>query len=83
VVKKQIPDLVKARGITKEQVIKDVLLAAQPTKQFVTVGLLRCASSWPPTTRPARSINSRRAAMSADDLDKALRSEAAQRLAGQ
>jgi hypothetical protein len=28
---KQIPDLAKARGITKEQVIKDVLLAAQPT----------------------------------------------------
>ncbi len=35
------------------------------------------------TSTGARSINSRRAAMSADDLDKALRSEAAQRLAGQ
>ncbi|RWA66981.1 3-hydroxybutyrate dehydrogenase [Mesorhizobium sp.] len=37
-VEKQIPDTAKARGITEEQVIKDVLLAAQPTKQFVTVG---------------------------------------------
>lgn len=34
-VEKQIPDTAKARGITEEQVIKDVLLAAQPTKQFV------------------------------------------------
>ncbi len=37
-VEKQIPDTAKARGITEEQVIKDVLLAAQPTKKFVTVG---------------------------------------------
>jgi 3-hydroxybutyrate dehydrogenase len=36
-VQKQIPDTAKARGITAEQVVKDVLLAAQPTKQFVTV----------------------------------------------
>jgi 3-hydroxybutyrate dehydrogenase len=35
-VEKQIPDTMKARGLTKEQVINDVLLAAQPTKQFVT-----------------------------------------------
>jgi 3-hydroxybutyrate dehydrogenase len=35
-VEKQIPDTAKARGITEEQVIRDVLLAAQPTKQFVT-----------------------------------------------
>jgi 3-hydroxybutyrate dehydrogenase len=27
----------KARNMTKEQVMNDVLLAAQPTKQFVTV----------------------------------------------
>jgi 3-hydroxybutyrate dehydrogenase len=32
----QIPDTMKARNLTKEQVINDVLLAAQPTKQFVT-----------------------------------------------
>ena len=36
-VEKQIPDTMKARNLTKEQVIDDVLLAAQPTKQFVTV----------------------------------------------
>ncbi|KQO61081.1 MULTISPECIES: 3-hydroxybutyrate dehydrogenase [unclassified Methylobacterium] len=36
-VEAQIPDTMKARGMTKEQVMNDVLLAAQPTKQFVTV----------------------------------------------
>jgi 3-hydroxybutyrate dehydrogenase len=36
-VEKQIPDTMKARNMTKEQVINDVLLEAQPTKQFVTV----------------------------------------------
>ncbi|MEC9348057.1 MAG: 3-hydroxybutyrate dehydrogenase [Pseudomonadota bacterium] len=36
-VAKQIPDTAKARGITEEQVKRDVLLAAQPTKEFVTV----------------------------------------------
>src|SRR5206468_853585 len=36
-VEKQIPDTMKARNLTKEQVINDVLLAAQPTKEFVTV----------------------------------------------
>jgi 3-hydroxybutyrate dehydrogenase len=36
-VEKQIPDTMKARNMTKEQVINDVLLTAQPTKEFVTV----------------------------------------------
>src|SRR5436305_13780264 len=36
-VENQIPDTMKARGLTREQVMNDVLLAAQPTKQFVTV----------------------------------------------
>ena len=36
-VEQQIPDTAKARGITEEEVVRDVLLAAQPTKQFVTV----------------------------------------------
>src|SRR6201989_747461 len=36
-VEKQIPDTMKARGLTEEQIKTDVLLAAQPTKQFVTV----------------------------------------------
>jgi len=36
-VEKQIPEQARARGITEQQVISDVLLAAQPTKRFVTV----------------------------------------------
>jgi 3-hydroxybutyrate dehydrogenase len=35
-VERQIPDTMKARGLTREQVMNDVLLAAQPTKRFVT-----------------------------------------------
>jgi 3-hydroxybutyrate dehydrogenase len=36
-VERQIPDTAKARGITEEQVKRDVLLAAQPTRKFVAV----------------------------------------------
>jgi len=36
-VENQIPDTMKARGMTREQVMNDVLLAGQPTKEFVTV----------------------------------------------
>ncbi len=36
-VEKQIPETAKARGISEQQVIDDVLLVAQPTRQFVTV----------------------------------------------
>ncbi len=36
-VEKQIPDTMKARNMTAEQVKNDVMLKAQPTKQFVTV----------------------------------------------
>jgi 3-hydroxybutyrate dehydrogenase len=36
-VEHQIPDTAKARGITEAEVVKTVLLAAQPSKQFVTV----------------------------------------------
>ena len=35
-VESQIPDTMKARGMTREQVMHDVLLEAQPTKEFVT-----------------------------------------------
>ena len=35
-VERQIPDTMKARNMTREQVMNDVLLAAQPTKRFVT-----------------------------------------------
>lgn len=36
-VEKQVGDTARARGITEEQVKQDVMLKAQPTKQFVTV----------------------------------------------
>ena len=36
-VEKQIPDTAKARGITEEQVINDVMLHSQPTTKFVTI----------------------------------------------
>jgi 3-hydroxybutyrate dehydrogenase len=36
-VEHQIPEQAKARGISEKEVVRDVLLAVQPTKQFVTV----------------------------------------------
>ena len=36
-VEKQIPDTMAARKMTKEQVIDEVLLKAQPTKRFITI----------------------------------------------
>lgn len=36
-VEAQIPDTMKARNMTEDQVKNDVMLAAQPTKQFVTI----------------------------------------------
>tara|TARA_R110002096_G_scaffold74746_4_gene176953 strand:+ start:14729 stop:15511 length:783 start_codon:yes stop_codon:yes gene_type:complete len=33
----QIPATAQARGITEEEVVRDVLLAAQPTKEFITI----------------------------------------------
>lgn len=36
-VEKQIPDTARARGISEEEVVRDVMLHAQPTKQFVRV----------------------------------------------
>ncbi len=35
-VEKQIPETAKARGISEEEVVKTVILAAQPTRKFVT-----------------------------------------------
>jgi 3-hydroxybutyrate dehydrogenase len=35
-VQMQIPETARARGLTEEQVVRDVLLHAQPTRQFVT-----------------------------------------------
>jgi len=36
-VERQIPDQARARGISEEQVVRDVLLAAQPTRKFVEI----------------------------------------------
>jgi 3-hydroxybutyrate dehydrogenase len=45
-VEKQIPDTMKARNLTREQVMNDVLLAGQPTKQFVTVEQVASLVVW-------------------------------------
>ena len=36
IVEKQIADQARTRGLSKEQVLKDVILGSQPTKKFVT-----------------------------------------------
>lgn len=55
-VENQIPDTMKARDMTREQVINDVLLAAQPTKQFVKVEDVAGLALFL-TTPPADQIN--------------------------
>ncbi len=55
-VEAQIPDTMKARGLTREQVINDVLLAAQPTKEFVKVEDIAGVALFL-TTSPADQIN--------------------------
>ena len=35
-VEKQIPDLMAVRGLTRAEVLRDVLLGVQPTRKFVT-----------------------------------------------
>ncbi|WP_457446244.1 3-hydroxybutyrate dehydrogenase [Roseateles sp. P5_E4] len=45
-VEQQIPDTARARGISEQAVIRDVLLAAQPTKQFVTVEQVAALTSF-------------------------------------
>ena len=42
-----------ARGLTREQVMNDVLLAAQPTKRFVTVDQVAAWRSSSAATKPA------------------------------
>jgi 3-hydroxybutyrate dehydrogenase len=51
-VENQIPDTMKARGLTREQVMNDVLLAAQPTKKFVTSTRSPPSPSSSAATRP-------------------------------
>lgn len=45
-VEKQIPETAKARGISTEEVIHNVLLTAQPTKKFVTVEQVAALASF-------------------------------------
>jgi 3-hydroxybutyrate dehydrogenase len=45
-VQKQIPDTAKARGISEEAVIRDVMLAPQPTKRFVEVSEVAALASF-------------------------------------
>ena len=45
-VEAQIPDTAKARGLSTEEVIRNVLLAAQPTKKFVTVEQVAALTSF-------------------------------------
>ena len=55
-VENQIPDTMKARNMTREQVVNDVILAAQPTKQFVKVDDVAGVALFL-TTTPADQIN--------------------------
>ena len=59
----QIADTAKARGISEEAVVKDVLLAAQPTKEFVKVSDVAALAVFL-TTDAANQING--AALSID-----------------
>ena len=45
-VRKQIPETAKARGISEDAVMRDVLLAAQPTKQFVEVSQIAALTAF-------------------------------------
>ncbi|MBY0420838.1 MAG: 3-hydroxybutyrate dehydrogenase [Parvularculaceae bacterium] len=45
-VRKQIPYTAKARGMTEDEVIKKVLLEAQPTKEFVTVAQVAALAAY-------------------------------------
>src|SRR3954453_23038938 len=62
-VEKQIPDTMKARNLTRDQVINDVLLDAQPTKEFVTseqvaaLALFLCGDDAAQITGPNLSID--------------------------
>lgn len=62
-VEQQIPDTAKARGMTEDEVKKDVLLYAQPTKQFVTteqlggLAVFLCSSAGASMTGSALSMD--------------------------
>lgn len=62
-VESQIPDTMKARGLTEEEVKRDVLLKAQPTKRFVTIeevaalAVFLCSDEASSITGSAQSID--------------------------
>ena len=70
-VEKQIPETAKARGITEEQVIKDVLLHAQPTRQFVTTEQIGALAVVP--VQRCRRVDHRHGAADRRRLDGAMR----------
>lgn len=45
-VERQIPETAAARGMTEEEVIRDVLLAAQPTRSFVRPGQIGALAAY-------------------------------------
>ena len=55
-VERQIPDTARARGISEEDVVRNVLLSAQPTKKFVTVSEVAALAAFL-ATEDAASIN--------------------------
>ena len=77
-VENQIPDTMKARGLTREQVMNDVLLAAQPTKRFVTPEEVAGLALLPVQRR--RRIHHRRQPQHGRRLDCRLGSPNAQRI---
>ena len=69
-VENQIPDTMAARGLTREQVINDVLLAAQPTKRFVTPEEVAALALF--LTRDEAGIDHRRQPQHGRRLDRAI-----------
>jgi 3-hydroxybutyrate dehydrogenase len=54
-IEKQIPEQARARGVSEEAVVRDVLLAAQPTRRFVETSELAALAVFP-ASDAARSI---------------------------
>ena len=69
-VENQIPDTMKARGLTRDQVMNDVLLAAQPTKRFVTPEGSRRAGAL--SVRGQCRVDHRRQLVDGRRLDRAI-----------
>ena len=74
-VENQIPDTMKARGLTREQVMNDVLLAAQPTKRFVTPDEVAALALF--LCRDEAGVDHRRQPQHGRRLDRAMSASAA------